>query len=88
MRIYLYYCIKLIGIFNNGCNYAGRIVGKGRVYTNDLWRFSLKDYVWEKIDAKNVPSARHNITGVQYNNKWIIFGGQDASGIILISLLV
>lgn len=61
----------------------GRIVGKGRVYTNDTWRFSTVHCTWEKIEAKNEPSARHNHCAAQYKDKWIVFGGQDATGTYL-----
>jgi hypothetical protein len=40
----------------------------------------VTDYTWQKIDAKNSPSARHNHSAVLHNNKWIVFGGQDSTG--------
>jgi len=58
--------------------FAGRVVGKGRVYTNDMWSFNIPSKVWSTVAMKGIiPVARHNHSAVLFNNCIYVFGGSN-----------
>ncbi|OHT04201.1 hypothetical protein TRFO_28376 [Tritrichomonas foetus] len=47
----------------------------GSDFFNDLYIYSLKEKVWEKIQAENPPEPRSGHSLVYYKNKLYVFGG-------------
>eukprot|EP01124_Arcella_intermedia_P025632 TRINITY_DN4624_c0_g1_i2.p1 TRINITY_DN4624_c0_g1~~TRINITY_DN4624_c0_g1_i2.p1 ORF type:complete len:299 (-),score=46.46 TRINITY_DN4624_c0_g1_i2:193-1089(-) len=72
-----------VGVLNQGChviiwtggrtssNNAGR-----RSYLNDSWSYHLLDGKWQPLECKGSYPRRHNHSGVLYQGKLYIFGGQ------------
>jgi N-acetylneuraminic acid mutarotase len=60
--------------------FGGRINtanGRGREYTNTMYKYSLKDKIWTLINCTNSPTPRHNHTAIVYNDQMIIYGGSN-----------
>lgn len=47
----------------------------GKNVSNELWRFGVRDNVWEKVNTSDAPSPRAGHVGCKLNSRMYIFGG-------------